>query len=84
MSSFYHCTYTDDNPQHVLCPRGENSWCFFQAAVAKGETQKSHTEMKVFFTLPPEQLGCEGVYTRLTTNEMMKRCLQGLTQNFNE
>ena len=85
MSSFYHCTSTDDNPQHHLCPRGEDSWCFFQAAVAKGETPKSHAEMKVFFTLPPEQLDLvKGVYTRLTTDEMMKRCLQGLTQNPNE
>ncbi|KAK8372313.1 hypothetical protein O3P69_019807 [Scylla paramamosain] len=85
MSSFYHCTSTDDNHHHDLCPKGEDSWCFFQAAVARGETPKSHSEMKVFFSLPPEQLELvKGVYTRLTTDEMMKRCLQGLTQNPNE
>lgn len=38
--------------------------------------------MKVSFTLPNEQLDLvKRVYERLTTDEIMKRCLRGLTQN---
>ena len=85
MSSFYHCSSSDQDPKHDLCPRGEDSWCFYQAAVSKGETPPSHSEMKIFFSLPPEQLDLvKNVYNRLTSDEMMKRCLQGLTQNPNE
>lgn len=83
-SSSYHCSSSDGEHNHDLCPRGEDSWCFFQAAIAKGETLPSHSKMKVFFSLPSEQLELVKVYTRLTTDEMMKRCLQGLTQNPNE
>lgn len=41
--------------------------------------------MKVSFNLEPDQLQrVKDVYTRLTTDVMMKRCLQGFTQNPNE
>lgn len=47
--------------------------------------EEGHREMKVSLSLPPEQLELvKGVYTRLTTDDMMKRCLQGLKQNPNE
>lgn len=85
LSSFYHCSSTDANPQHHLCPKHEKSFCFYQAAIAKGETPGPHTEMQVFFRLPADDLALvKTVYDRLTTDDMMKRCLQGLTQNPNE
>ena len=31
LASFYHAISTDDVPQHVRCPQGEDSWCFFPA-----------------------------------------------------
>ena len=85
MSSFFHCSSTDANPCHHLCPKSEQSWCFYEKAKAKGETPPSHTTMRVKFDLAPEQLeNVKKVYTRLTTDEMMTRCMRGKTQNANE
>ncbi|MPC10112.1 hypothetical protein E2C01_002740 [Portunus trituberculatus] len=75
MSSFYHHSSSDDKHNHELCPKGEDSWCFYQAALAKGEMPPSHSEINFLLSLPPEQLELvKEVYTRLTTDEMMKRC----------
>ncbi|KAK3887038.1 hypothetical protein Pcinc_008803 [Petrolisthes cinctipes] len=54
-------------------------------ALAVGEKPKSHTKMSVYFRLEDPQLQqVKAVYERLTTDDMMSRCLQGLTQNRNE
>ncbi|GFS70714.1 uncharacterized protein TNCV_520981 [Trichonephila clavipes] len=29
-------------PQHSKCPAGENSWCFYQSAIANGEKPNNH------------------------------------------
>lgn len=85
MSSFYHCSSTDTDLKHDLCPLSNDSWCFYQKAIANGEKPPSHKTMKVHFTLPDEQLELvKEVYERLSSNEMMQRCLRGLTQNPNE
>ena len=85
MSSLYHCTSTDEEPRHHLCPASEDSWYFFERAKAKGQTPPSHSTMKIRFTLEPHEFELvKGVYDRVTTNEMMMRCLRGKTQNANE
>lgn len=85
MSTFYHCTSTDMNPQHQLCAKGEHSWCFYNRSMARGETPQSHTKMKVFFHLDDEQKEqVKAIYDRLTTDDMMNKCLKGVTQNRNE
>lgn len=85
MSSFYHCSSTDENPNHDLCPKSEKSWCFYQEALSKGNTPPSHSTMKIKFQLDREGLRLvEDVYKRLTTDDMMMRCLRGKTQNPNE
>ncbi|GFS81453.1 uncharacterized protein TNCV_895971 [Trichonephila clavipes] len=33
---------TDAKPQHSKCPAGENSWCFYQSAIANGEKPNNH------------------------------------------
>lgn len=85
MSSFEHCSSTDDNPKHHLCPKSTDSWCFYQKALALGQEPSSHSTMKISFTLDDNQLQLvRQVYERLTTNTMMQRCLKGFTQNPNE
>ncbi|XP_063873641.1 uncharacterized protein LOC135107567 [Scylla paramamosain] len=85
MSSFEHCSSSDTNPKHHLCPKSSDSWCFYQKALALGEVPPSHSKMKVSFSLEPDQLQLvRKVYERLVTDEMMKRCLKGHTQNPNE
>ncbi|KAK3910283.1 Dextranase [Frankliniella fusca] len=40
-----HCSSTDQKPKHSKCPKGEDSWCFYNKAKATKEHPKSHTEM---------------------------------------
>ena len=53
-SSFLHCSSTDDNPQHHLCPKRADSWCFYQKALANNTAVPSHKTMKVHFDLPSD------------------------------
>lgn len=34
MTTYYHVTSTDEDPQHDLCPQGPKSWCQHRAAEA--------------------------------------------------
>ena len=83
-SSFFHAVSTDEDPHHHHCPAGTNSWCFYQRAVANGEEPGSHREN----VHPPlardvaEQV--KEVYLRLGHPEVLRRCVQGKTQNTNE
>ncbi|GFV05530.1 uncharacterized protein TNCV_227411 [Trichonephila clavipes] len=36
-ATLLHSISTDAKPQHSKCPAGENSWCFYQSAIANGE-----------------------------------------------
>ncbi|KAK4321309.1 hypothetical protein Pmani_007885 [Petrolisthes manimaculis] len=84
MATFYHCTSTDDKPQHSVCAKGSDSWCFYNRAVAPGVQPQSRKKMRVYFRLDSELDLVKTVYDRLTTDDLMSRCLQGLTQNRNE
>ena len=44
LCTLLHCTSTDENPHHELCPEGAESWCFFQKALALGLGIKPHDE----------------------------------------
>ena len=71
--------------QKKYWPKTSDSWCFYQKALALRQKPASHKTTKVSFNLEPDQLQrVQDVYTHLTTDVMMKRCLQGFTQNPNE
>lgn len=83
-ASIYHCASTDKKPQHSHCPKGESSWCFYQAALAKGIESGSHASN---IKTPINQLCLDKIlplYTRLTDESLLKRCTRCLTQNANE
>ena len=85
LSGIKHVTSTDENPDHEYCPTGENSWCFYNRAIAKEEQPPSHDTMKVSLSLnSDEKAKVVEVYESLTTDELMGRCLKGRTQNANE
>lgn len=85
LSSLFHCSSSDENPTHQLCPKTKDSWCFYQRAIVNGKTPDSHSTMIVRFQLPPEELEIvKNVYDRLTTDSNMLKCLRGKTQNPNE
>ena len=43
-ASLFHSMSTDDAPQHERCPKGNDSWCFHQVALANHETPGSHED----------------------------------------
>lgn len=84
-STYYHCSSTDDKPQHHLCPVGKDSWCFYRKAEAEGLQPKSHKEMKVYFRVSDDMnAAILSIYENLTSNSLLERCLKGQTQNANE
>ncbi|KYN50131.1 hypothetical protein ALC62_00159 [Cyphomyrmex costatus] len=84
MAIIYHGVSTDENPQHQFCPAGENSWCFYQTAKARGVRTGLHIKnigtpinKLVFDKILP-------VFVRLSDESLLSRCTQGRTQNANE
>ena len=83
-ATFYHATSTDEKPQHDRCPVGADSWCFYQKALATGQTPGPHrtnvgTPLSVDVAKPVKE-----VYERLSHDDLLTRCLCGQTQNPNE
>lgn len=85
-ASFFHLSSTDAAPAHNFCPKGENSWCFYQRALAKKETPVPHASKNLYLAkLPYESLEhIKSVYRDLTSTDLLSRCLRGYTQNSNE
>lgn len=83
-STLTHCKSTDNKPELCNCPTGKESWCFYQRAIAEGRIPESHgdriktplSEVTVAKMIP--------LYTRLSTDDLLTRCLAGRTQNANE
>lgn len=84
-ASIHHAVSTDDRPQHEKCPKGESSWCFYQAAKAKNEVPGPHK--KKIKRAPLNELCFQKIlplYERLTDDSLLNRCARCLTQNANE
>lgn len=43
-SSFLNYTSSDEVPRHSLCPKTQDSWCFYEKATASNETTASHRQ----------------------------------------
>ena len=84
MATYYHCTSSDDWPKHTLCPEGEDSWCFYQRALARQQTPGRHADHLTCYLNPVVAKAILPVYRRLSDHSLMKRCVDGKTQNPNE
>lgn len=85
VASFLHCSSSDSNPQHHLCPKSKDSYCFYQKAIANDQPIPSHNTMKISFVLPSElRQKVFEEYKRLTSDKILSACLLGKTQNQNE
>ncbi|GFX15162.1 uncharacterized protein TNCV_2708671 [Trichonephila clavipes] len=83
-ATLFHSISTDQKPQHFKCPTGKDSWCFFQAALARGEVPGPHVK-HVKTPLKETHLAkIMPIYQRLATNELLQRCIRCVTQNANE
>ncbi|XP_065065605.1 uncharacterized protein LOC135691614 [Rhopilema esculentum] len=68
------------NDQHKFCPKGKDSWCKFNAELITGK--KSYDGSK---RLPSSFFDIlEPIFKRLTSKDLLERCLRGVTQNANE
>ena len=79
-ATFFHTISTNDNPQHDLCPKGSQSWCFYQRAIAEDREPRDHRR-----PLPPVVVrALKPVYQRLGDPQLLIRCIDGKTFNSNE
>ena len=79
-ATLLHSNSSDETPRHHLCPPGEDSWCKWQVAKAKGEEyhhKKSPIPEPIVQLLKP-------IYARLGSKKLLEKCIDGYTQNANE
>lgn len=80
LASLFHCSSTDKQPRHGLCPLGPKSWCGYQRVEALGQGKYVHKG-----GLPDDVLNkVKTVYSDLCSDELLMKCLHGKTQNANE
>lgn len=77
---FYHSVSTNEHPQHQYCPEGKDSWCKYQQARAQSLTPPLHTP-KIPADLAEH---IKPVFSRLSSPQLLEKCLLGATQNQNE
>ncbi|GFV48569.1 uncharacterized protein TNCV_5068541 [Trichonephila clavipes] len=76
---YFHKLSTEDNPQHALCPLGEDSWCGYNRSIVTGEFYIHKHSLPESILLKVKK-----VFRDLTENDLLKKCLHGRTQNPNE
>ena len=66
--------------QHKLCPKHHDSWCkFWKDRVNKTNTYNNQKRLSDVFL---QEL--KAIFVRLSKDDLLARCLKGLTQNQNE
>ena len=83
-ATFKHCSSTNDSPAHEDCPDGLESWCFYKKAVSKGLPPPNHDLHMGSHISPFVAKYIEHVYERLSDEELLSKCVEGLSQNVNE
>ena len=84
MAIFYHCGSTDASLNHQLCPKGPDSYCFYNKALAN-KTKPTHEEMQIYFRLDAEERKIVlNVLRDMCSDDLLRKCLLGKTQNPNE
>ena len=72
----YHVPSTENNPNHSMCPAGENSWCGWQRDSSTYKHKHGLPEVIVELLEP--------IFDDLSKPELLSRCVHGKTQNPNE
>ena len=75
-ASLFHVASTEKNPQHHLCPKGDDSWCGYQ------RDRKTYKH-KAGIPDPIVKL-IEPIFNDLAKPAFLNKCTHGLTQNVNE
>ena len=72
----YHVASTDSNPQHHLCPDGDDSWCGYK------RDKKSYKHKNCIPKCIVEII--EPVSDDLSNPDLLQKCTHSMTQNVNE
>ena len=84
-ASLFHSMSTDASPQHQRCPKGVDSKCFYQKALARGEQPGSHQNHPPYTALSREVAEkMLPVYRRMSDENLLRRMAHRGTQNTNE
>ena len=80
MAIWHHSKSSADDPDHDLCPPGENAWYGFQKDIANGTSDYTHAapipEVVANAILP--------TFEALSNETLLSQCLHGGAQNQNE
>lgn len=83
-ASLLHCMSTDEEPHHLRCPDGPDSWCFYNRALAAGEAPPSHND-HIHTPISYEVArAIHPVYERMSDPNLLNKMQHGRTQNANE
>ena len=80
LASMFHIASSEDSNYHVYCPKTSDSWCQYNRdLVNKTNLYKygAGISVDVISAIKP-------IYTALTKESDLEKCLHGLTQNSNE
>jgi len=81
-ATYYHYCSTDESPQHEKCPIGPESWCCWQRSAAANELSSFKHDYQ---PLPQDVTkAVHPIYTDLSNEKLLERCIGGFTQNNNE
>ena len=84
-AGLWHSMSTDEEPHHLQCPEGEDSWCFYQKALANDQTPPSHTDHRSSTFLARDVAHrLLPIYRRMSDETLLNRMRHGKTQNANE
>lgn len=73
---------TDQNPNHSMCPKGDDSWCSYQRVKVNWELASYNQD---FPSLCPDFLSdIKLIYEYLSSDNLLLRCVDGFNQNNNE
>jgi hypothetical protein len=77
---YHYSESRDPQARHLFCPTGSLTWCKFQADIANGT--KDYVDKPGL----PSHLrdALKPIFTRLSSPELLSKCLHGTTQNNNE
>ncbi|RUS84766.1 hypothetical protein EGW08_007450 [Elysia chlorotica] len=78
-----HSSSTDQEPLHQNCPEGEDSWCFFQKAQARGLPAEPHAENVGHPICKLVADHIRPVFERMSSDDLLSRCILQMTQNAN-
>lgn len=79
-ATFYYKISMNENPQHMYCPAGSQSWCKWRIA----EAEKTLDEFDHEAPLHRDVKNAIKPINDLSFRDLLKRCLGGDTQNNNE